>query len=674
MVYSQDFLDSTLDNINNITAMAGPSSSSSSGPVVQVLFKGSGVHTVGGPTPFVELSTSVESNSVGIPESTTTKITLTGKIVRPQAASATGSGISHVLSGIKQLNDLFTPDTFGEFKITCNSSAGGGSSSPGNDLYNVSGVRVVSVDVSKTSDNWVQTADYTVVLEGYKSAISGYSVKGLVDSWSIESLEDYTYSSFTINNITQKTEYDNPNLKPTAPSTNSQQPGGPQTGGPGGNNPNTSSASLNIITIPQFKVSHTVGAIGVPSGSGSNTGLMNSTYLNAKTWVESRLNLSLTASSSIPSGVISLSGSAGSPAYNLATGYLYNHIRNTNFSIMEGKYEVVDNWIAMPTGIGFVEDYSIDMSTDERYIHTVSVKGEIRGLSLGGSFGASHTHVTGSSLVAPSTSTTGYGGSLAHNVPDVISSQSAASNITANKYENAISGWIYDIKPYLYRRACVAMSTIDRTKGYVAPYSQGGGSQSPPNNPVYSKHGLLNIIPVSTSESHNTRKGTIAYSYDFNNKFTIISGVIAESVSIEDNGPVDVIGEAFVLGRALGPVLQNLGTKTTARKNVTIEVTVVPPSSLAGFFMQNSVCPLWTGGTIFTTITGILEALKPFGDRASSFIGSSSVTRVGNATNATGQVFVAKDDQSWDPTNGKYVRSVGWNYQQCTNANNWLNH
>jgi hypothetical protein len=341
---------------------------------------------------------------------------------------------------------------------------------------------------------------------------------------------------------------------------------------------------------------------------------------------------------------------------------------------MEGKYEVVDNWIAMPTGIGFVEDYSIDMSTDERYIHTVSVKGEIRGLSLGGSFGASHTHVTGSSLVAPSTSTTGYGGSLAHNVPDVISSQSAASNITANKYENAISGWIYDIKPYLYRRACVAMSTIDRTKGYVAPYSQGGGSQSPPNNPVYSKHGLLNIIPVSTSESHNTRKGTIAYSYDFNNKFTIISGVIAESVSIEDNGPVDVIGEAFVLGRALGPVLQNLGTKTTARKNVTIEVTVVPPSSLAGFFMQNSVCPLWTGGTIFTTITGILEALKPFGDRASSFIGSSSVTRVGNATNATGQVFVAKDDQSWDPTNGKYVRSVGWNYQQCTNANNWLNH
>jgi hypothetical protein len=345
---------------------------------------------------------------------------------------------------------------------------------------------------------------------------------------------------------------------------------------------------------------------------------------------------------------------------------------------MEGKYEVVDNWIAMPTGIGFVEDYSIDMSTDEKYLHTISVKGEIRGLSLGGLFGGSgHTHVTtGNQINIPLI--TGYGGTaggaLSHTVPDVTPlTGSQAGTITSNKYQNALSGWIYDIKPYLYRRACVAMSTADRTVGYVAPYSVGSAAQ-PPNNPVYAKHGLLNIIPVSTSESHNTRKGTISYSYDFNNKFTMISGVIAESVNIEDSGPVDVIGEAFVLGRALGPVLQNLGTKTTAKKSVSIEVTVVPPSSLAGFFMQNNVCPLWTGGTIFTTITGILEALKPFGDRASSFIGSSAVTRVGSATNAEGQVFVSQDNQSWDPTNGKYVRSVAWNYQQCTNSRNWLNH
>jgi len=665
MVYSQDFLDATLDNVNNFTAL-----STGSGPTVQVLFKGSGIHTIGGPTPFVDISMNVESNSIGIPEAATTKITLTGKIVRPQATNATGSGISHVLSGVKQLNDLFTPDQFGEFKITCNSNG-----SPSTDIYALTGVKVISVDVSKTDNNWIQTADYTIVLEGYKSYISGYSVKGLVDSWSIESLEDYTYSNFTINGITQKVEYHNPNLKPTAPTAQSLQPGSTQTGGTsGGQTPSSSSATLDIINIPQFKVTRTLSAIGIPSGTGATSGLMNNTYLNAKAWVDSRLGLSLTNSPG--TGVVSLSGAGGTPPPHLATGYLYNHIRNTNFSITEGRYEVVDNWIAMPTGIGFIEDYTIDMSTDERYIHTVSVKGEIRGLSLAsGSLGSGVSNLSSgnpSRIIAPTGGA--YAGSLVHQVPDTLGSSSTTASITVNKYQNALSGWIYDIKPYLYRRACIAMSTSDRTVGYVPPYNAGGGSQSPPNNPVYSKHGLLNIIPISTSESHNTRKGIISYSYDFNNKFTIISGVISESINIEDSGPTDVIGEAFVLGRALGPVLQNLGTKTSAKKNVIVEVTVVPPSSLKGFFVQNSDCPLWTGGTVYQAIAGIVEGLKPFGDRPTAFFGSSNVMRGGGSTNATGQVFVSSDNQTWDPTNGKFVRSVSWTYQQCTTSKNWLDH
>lgn len=672
MVYSQDFLDITLDNINNISTQAV---GSTSGPVVQVKFGGSGVHEIGGPTPLVDISMGVENNSVGIPESTTTKITLTGKIVRPQAADATGSGISHVLSGVKLLNELFDPNKISVFEITC------GTTAPST-IYSATGVKVISVDISKTNDNWVQTADYTVILEVSRSLISGYSVKSLADSWSIESLEDYTYSRFTINDIKQKQEYHNPNLKPTAATKSAPQPAGTQSGGNNNGMSPSATSSLDVITIPQFKVTHSVSAVGIPSGTGQASGLINSAYLNAKEWVESRLQMSLQAST--PSGVISLSGSAGTPAYHLATGYLYNHMRNTNFSITEGRYEVVDNWIAMPTGIGFIEDYSIDMSTDDKYIHTVSVKGEIRGLSLGGSFGANHTHVTGiptQKINIPSI--TGYEGSLSHSILDATSSNSSATNITSNKYQNALSGWIYDIKPYLYRRACVAMSTADRTVGYMPTYIAGPGavtrnassrSQDPPNNPVYSTHGLLNVIPINTSESHNTRKGIISYSYDFNNKFTIISGVISENISVEDTGPVDVVGEAFVLGRALGPVLQNLGTKTSAKKSVTVEVVVVPPSSLKGFFVQNNDCPLWTGGTVYSTITGIIEGLKPFGDRPTAFFGSPNQGRSGGSTNATGQVYVSQDNQSWDPTNGRYVRSVSWTYQQCTNSKSWLDH
>lgn len=661
MVYSTELLDLSLDNIIN-------AQSTGAGPAVKVLFNGSGVHTVGGPTPFVDISTSVEANSVGIPEAITTKITLTGKIVRPQTDTPTGSGISHVVSGIKRLIEtIFRPDIIGEFKIEC------GTTSPAT-IYSASGVRVVGVDVTKTNDNWIQTADYTVVLEGYKSAISGYSVKGMVDSWSIESLEDYTYSNFAINNISQKQEYHNPNLKPVAPSAGAPQPGGSQSGGGGGMSP-SANASLNVISIPQFKVSRTVGAVGIPSGTGMASGLLNTSYLNAKRWVEDRLAISLqtVGSNKPPSGIISLSGtpSGGTIAPNLATGYLYNHMRNTNFSITEGRYEVVDNWLAMPTGIGHIEDYSIEMQTDDKYIHTVSVKGEIRGLSFAGSsLGNNNTHVTGQKINAPTIG--GSFGTLSHKGPDTDST-SSVNTIAANKYQNALSGWIYDVKPYLYRRASVAMNTADRTVGYIPPYNMGGaGAQSAPNNPVYCKHGLLNIIPVSTSESHNTRKGTISYSYDFNNKFTIISGVISENVSIEDTGPTDVVGEAFVLGRALGPVLQNLGTKTSAKKQVTVEVTVVPPSSLKGFFLQNNDCPLWTGGAVYNTIKTIIEGLKPFGDRPTAFFGSPNQGRSGGPLNAQGQVFVSNDSQSWDPTNGRFVKTVTWTYQQCTNARNWL--
>lgn len=669
MVYSQEFLDTTLDNINSFIAQ----SAGASAPTVQVKFGGSGVHDVGGPTPFVDISMNVENNSIGIPESTTTRITLTGKIVRPQAASATGSGISHVLSGIKDLHKIFDPSKIDKFEITC------GTTSPST-IYSATGVKVVSVDVAKTNDNWVQTADYTVVLEVGTSLISGYSVKNLVDSWSIEPLEDYTYSKFTISAIAQKSEYHNPNLKPTAPSDASPQPAGNQTGASA-----NGVADLDVISIPQFKVTHTVSAVGIPSGTGSTTGIMNSTYLNAKNWVDARLGLGNNINT--PSGIISLNNNnvAATPNYHLATGYLYNHMRNTNFSIMEGKYEVVDNWLAMPTGIGFIEDYSIDMSTDDKYIHTVSVKGEIKGLSLGFALNDPpiHTHVTGfgtnptiNRLNLSATAATGYEGSLSHKVPDVLSSNSQITNMFSNRYENALSGWIYDVKPYLYRRACVAMTAKDRIDGYVPPVTviNGSNTQAALKNPVYSKHGLLNIVPISTSESYNTRKGIISYDYQFNNKFTIISGVISESISIEDTGPADVIGEAFVLGRALGPVLQNLGTKTSAKKSVTVEVTVVPPSSLGGFFMQNSECPLWTGGKTYQAITGIVEGLKPFGDRPTSMFGNPTVIRGGGATNASGQVYVSRDDQSWDPTNGRYVRSMTWTHQQCQTNKNWLDH
>lgn len=668
MVYSLEALNSTQD-FASIQSNQPPSRA------ISIYFNGSGIHSVAGPTPFVDLSTSVERNEAGEPMVFTNRITLTGKIVRGSVPSeiSNGSGIGPIMSGISGLSQIFKINTCGSFEIKCKTSPAAAETS----IFRADGVRTVSFDFNKSNDNWIYTADYTAVLEYLEPAYSGWYVKDYSDSWSIEPLEDYVYSKGTIN-VIQKTEYDNPRLKPTAPSNTAGQPQSPQT-----NTGGTAVApiDINYLSIPQFKVSRTISAVGIPSGtgfckSGSSVSeqskidfdqyppLAVSAFNNAKNWVMER-------SSSVfdkKTGNALWSPMAG----GTSSGYFYNHLRSTNFDVHSARYEITDTWLAMPTGITFIEDYSLEMSTDDKYIHTVRVQGDIIGLSISSPSITGFPYVSGSGspLKFNLSSSTGLLNDLPFNTSIVDAGLPTASkNLMASKYDNAVSGWIYSVKPYLYRRACIPMSSPDRTKGYIPGASN---PPQPPNNPVYSRNSVLNIIPISTSETHNPKKGSISYSYEFNNKFTIISGVLYESVSIEETGPTDVIGEAFVLGRSLGPVLQNLGTKTSTRKSVTIEVGVVPPSSMGGFFMQNTTCPLWTGGTVYQTITGIIEGLKPFGDRASYIFGNANFNR--NNNNAQGQVYVTSDTQSWDPTNGRYSKSIGWVYQQCTNSKNYLDY
>lgn len=556
MVYSLEALNSTQD-FATIQAL-GPTNA------VGVYYNGSGIHTVAGPTPFIDFSTSVERNEAGEPVVFTNKITLTGKISTKE--SSNGSGIEPIMSGINGLNQIFRINTCGSFEITCKSSPNAAETR----IFSAAGVRLVSFEVNKSSDNWIFTADYTAVLEYLEPAYSGWYVKDYSDSWSIEPLEDYIYSKGTIN-VTQKTEYDNPQLKPTAPTATAGQPQSTQTNAGG---TAVASVDINYLSIPQFKVSRTVSAIGIPSGTGfcqSNLspGQQNTiqfdqypalavvAFNNAKKWVMER-------SSSVfdkKTGNALWSPMAG----GITAGYFYNHLRSTNFDVHSARYEITDTWLAMPTGITFIEDYSLEMSTDDKYIHTVRVQGEIIGLSISSPTitGLPYVSGSGSPLKFDLSSSTGLLDNLGFNTSIPDNGLPATKNLMASKYANAVSGWINEVKPYLYRRACIPMSSSDRTKGYIPGAAN---PPQPPNNPVYSKNSVLNIIPISTSETHNLKKGSISYSYEFNNKFTIISGVLYESVSIEETGPTDVIGEAFVLGRSLGPVLQNLGTKTSTKK------------------------------------------------------------------------------------------------------------
>jgi hypothetical protein len=632
-------------------------------PSVQVKFNGTGLHKIAGPVPFINLSKTYNRNNAGNVENIQTTVRIQGQIVRASGnigLTPPGTGTTAILGAIKELQQLFNCSN-GLFEVNCGGTG-----------ISVSGARVNTFSANRSNDNWIFSAEYEVELEYNEPGLTGYPpVKNTVDTWNIEPLEDYTYSNFTINN-SGKAEYSNPRIKPSITALGARDPVG------------NNSITLSVVNIPQFKVSRRLSAVGFPisnSGTGCPAPSGDSTaYFAAKKWVEMKLAESFMING--PSGSVSLVNSNSPTLANFDKVFLFNHLRTINFSSSEGSYEVNDTWLAMPTGVRYVEDYTLESSTDDRYIKTVRVQGNIKGLSFaaipimsGGSGlppSGQWPPVNGASNKLDLTYSLSSGqGSLASSTKILDSFNEIShdsTNFFANKYNNALSGWINDIKPYLYRRASIVLNNGgDRSDTYVSP------ALSPPKapkNPIYCRENLLNTIPISTSEGHDPRKGTISYSYEYSNRFVFISGAISENVTINDTGPVDVVNETFVLGRRLGPILQSLGTRTAARKDVTIEVAVLPPSSLAGFNMTNQECPLWTGGTVYSTITGMIEGLKPYGDRTVTIFGNmgTNETRTGGPLNNQGQVFLNQDNYTWNPVEGRYTRTIGWTYQACNTA------
>ena len=658
-------INNILNDENFIQDFYQFNSPTTSRPVI-VSWNGTGVHSIAGPTPLVDISKSFNTNSIGVVESIVHTINLTGKVF-PSGIR----GINNVVSGINQLETLFRRCTRAPLQIKCDNTV----------IFEASGVEVKSMSFNKTNDNWVQSADYTIDLE-YKTGPTNDpidQVEERQESWSIEPLDDAVYTKFS-KVISQRSQYYNPKLKPTAPTLNSPIPaqsvGGGQFGGP-----NATANSIQIFNIPQFRITRRLSAKGFkPYGAQTGQCLpqaefeaeRKSLYYSAKAWVDKQ---SLT-----PFNAASTSGSIVFSGANTTAGktWAYNHSRSVNVDIYNGTYETNDTWIAMPTGIPYIETFSVEASTDIENTKTVRVAGNIQGLIVSsGMLLNNYPLSTGLPSNTSKNILVDLSGSLEQPpeitlppraVPSVASnSNSTPSNSTSDvskiksaKYLNALDAWTKDIKPYLYRRACLAINTDDRESG---PNSD---PTKPPPNPVYVKEILLNVNPVSTSEGHDPIKGTISYSHEFNNKLLIISGVISENIRISNTAPVNNIQETQILGRALGPLLSIAGS-TNPRKTITIDIVVPKGTGIKATLQTEPSCPLYVSGHFWTSVDQLIRGNAPFANRKIPF---------GNNTNSQefGAVFKDSDTEDWNPTEGRYNRSVSWIYQQCTTDKFYLDH
>ena len=91
---------------------------------------------------------------------------------------------------------------------------------------------------------------------------------------------------------------------------------------------------------------------------------------------------------------------------------------------------------------------------------------------------------------------------------------------------------------------------------------------------------LLNAQPLITSIARNPVNGTIGYNYVYDNRPTnILSNSLFENLSINDDFQSAVIAEIPAIGRATGPILQDLSTVTKRSRSLSAEVHF-PPSGI----------------------------------------------------------------------------------------------
>ena len=269
----------------------------------------------------------------------------------------------------------------------------------------------------------------------------------------------------------------------------------------------------------------------------------------------------------------------------------YNHVRSNVINELDGTFGVTESWVYMaPTTasgeIGNVlEDFTVTVANSLlEPITKININGTIRGLD-----------------------TISYG------------TASGEYSLTESKDTAANNGWI-EVSGKLLGRAIFASSGLSVNNRSINP------------------------TPLFKSVGRNPTQGVITYSYEYDDRAcNFVVGSLFESIVVQDSNPIDVFAELTVLGRTSGPILQQINTVTSFKRNVAIDVIVQPSGGCDDFSAALSASPKTNVETLLCEIETDLAA-------------------------AYGQLFKSQDNESWDVKTGKYNRQVQWTATNCGTA------
>jgi hypothetical protein len=193
--------------------------------------------------------------------------------------------------------------------------------------------------------------------------------------------------------------------------------------------------------------------------------------------------------------------------------------------------------------------------------------------------------------------------------------------VTASKY-NSASGYYTLIKDRLFDRARTAYSGVADS--------------------CYNRN--LNPIIRNRTVGINPIAGRITYDYQYDTTpSACLTGecLLSQSISIDDQLATDVFAPQVIPGRASGPILQDINTPTVRVRTINVELVTLPPVSCSTVAEMYAPVP-----------TGEVDA----------FIAIVS----GDLSSTYNQVFISSHAQNWNLSVGRYTKSVGLTYTNCS--------
>lgn len=301
-------------------------------------------------------------------------------------------------------------------------------------------------------------------------------------------------------------------------------------------------------------------------------------YTSAKSWVEGRIqesSIGLTITNNVAGDALT----SPVPIEDMATlpESEYNVVKTISSDPVGGSYSVSFTFFRAKSSSS--SDVNVDFQKDENGDVSVSVNGTIKGFSSGG-----------------------------------------ANSTTDDSYANAESA---------FNTICGGFSTGSKVYSLAST--------------AFGAHNFESVVlddyPMSLSVGSNKLSGTKTFNVTYraypNGVLSLrnsIPNAISASLTITDDnkdGDVKVFASIPVIGRAEGPILQDMATTRERRRSVQVEATVKAASRVANNF-------------------SIVEACK-----------SAALVYTPNGT----QIFVSNSNGNWDFASGKASYSIEWTYQ-----------